>query len=105
MTTKVLNEDEVSLLETYSFIYSPGPSFVSSDTNSITSYKTEKSVNSRKSRYNALPRRKYADVGERRLPPGLLPDDVDEASASVPKVCRIIGRLATSTSLPFFRAS
>ncbi|KAN0137422.1 hypothetical protein V8E53_004867 [Lactarius tabidus] len=45
--------------ETDSFIYNP--SFASSE--SIASYKTERSVNSRKSRYNALPRHKYAGIG------------------------------------------
>lgn len=48
--------DEIS--ETDSFISSS----TSSET-SISSYKTERSVNSRKSRYNALPRRKYAGIG------------------------------------------
>ncbi len=69
--------------ETDSFIYNP--SFVSSET-SIASYKTERTINSRKSRYNALPRRKYADVGRLRVPKGLVSLDVD-----VPKVCRSIG--------------
>ena len=60
--------------EADSLIYSP--SFVSSE--SITSYKTEKTVNSRKSRYNALPRRKYAGIG---LPNGQVSLGVD-----IPKV-------------------
>lgn len=68
--------------ETDSFIYNP--SFASSDT-SIASYKTEKTVNSRKSRYNALPRHKYAGIF--RLPQGHGSFDV-----GVPKVCRPIGR-------------
>lgn len=61
--------------ETDSFIYNS--SFASSGT-SISSYKTERTINSRKSRYNALPRRKYADIG---LPNGLVSLGVD-----VPKV-------------------
>ena len=65
--------DEIS--EADSFIYVP--SFVSSGT-SIASYKTEKTINSRKSRYNALPRRKYAGIG---LPNGEVSLGVD-----VPKV-------------------
>jgi hypothetical protein len=85
MTPEVLNEDELSA---ESLIYSP--SFVLSDTTSIASYKTERSINSRKSRYNALPRRKYAGIGQPRLPPGLMSEDVDEASASVPKVCPLL---------------
>jgi hypothetical protein len=91
VTAEVLNEDE---LEAYSLIYSP--SFVLSDTTSIASYKTERSINSRKSRYNALPRRKYAGVGQPRHPPGLVPEDFDEASASLPKVCSIIDPIATA---------
>jgi hypothetical protein len=70
--------------ENHSFIYNP--SFASSDT-SIASYKTERTVNSRKSRYNALPRHKYAGIGTLRRPQGPLSLDVD-----VPKVCRSIGR-------------
>ena len=85
MTAEVLNEDGLSFLGTDSFI---------SDT-SIASYKTERSINSRKSRYNALPRRKYADIGQPSLPPGLVSEDVDELS--VPKVCRLIVHLATTT--------
>ena len=64
--------DEIS--ETDSFIYSP--SFASSE--SIASYKTEKTINSRKSRYNALPRRKYADIG--------LPNEQVSLGVDVPKV-------------------
>ena len=45
--------------ETDYFIYNP--SFALSGT-TIASYKTERSINSRKSRYNALPRKKYADI-------------------------------------------
>ena len=62
--------------ETDSFIYNP--SFASSET-SIASYKTERTINSRKSRYNALPRHKYAGIG---LPNGLmsLGDDVAKVS-------------------------
>jgi hypothetical protein len=96
MSAEVLNEDG---LETDSFIYNP--SFASSDFTSIASYKTERSINSRKSRYNALPRRKYAGIGQPRLPQGLVSEDVD----SVPKVCRIIGRLIRATLAPLFRMS
>ncbi len=70
--------------ETDSLIYNP--SFASSET-SIASYKTERTINSRKSRYNALPRPKYADVGRLRLPQGLVSLDVD---SDVPKVFRPI---------------
>jgi len=59
--------------ETDSFIYTP--SFASSET-SITSYKTERTINSRKSRYNALPRHKLAGIG---LPNALVPLGVDVA--------------------------
>ena len=101
MTAEVSNEGE---LETDSLIYSPGPSFISSDTTSIASYKTEKSINSRKSRYNALPRRKYADIGQPRLPPGLVSEDVGSASAPVPNVSEIIGHIATTSLVSLFRA-
>ena len=95
MTAEVLNVDGLSLLKTDSFI---------TDT-SIVSYKTEKSVNSRKSRYNALPRRKYADIRPPRVPLGLgsVSEDVNEDS--VPKVCRISGSLATTTLPSLFRAT
>ena len=66
--------DEVP--ETDSFIYNP--SLASSGT-SISSYKTERSINSRKSRYNALPRRKYADIS---LPNGLASSGVDNSKVS-----------------------
>jgi hypothetical protein len=59
--------------ETDSFIYNP--SFASSET-SIASYKTERTINSRKSRYNALPRHKYAGIG---LSNGLVSLGVDAA--------------------------
>ena len=91
---KVLNEAD-SDLDTDSVIYNP--SFSSNGYTSIASYKTEKSINSRKSRYNALPRRKYAGIGQRKLPQGLVSEEVNEASASVPKVYRPIGGLATIT--------
>ncbi|KAF8264045.1 hypothetical protein EI94DRAFT_1832004 [Lactarius quietus] len=45
----------------------------------IASYQTEKTVNSRKSRYNTRPRHKYADHGYLR-PQGFASLDVDEAS-------------------------
>ena len=65
--------DEIS--ETDSFKYNP--SLASSET-SIPSYKTERTINSRKSRYNALPRHKYAGIGP---PNSHVPSGVD-----VPKV-------------------
>ena len=86
-TAEASNSDVVSLPDTYSFIYNP--SFVSSETSSISSYKTERTINSRKSRYNILPRRKYADIGHLRHPQGLVSSDVDGAQdgASTSKVC------------------
>jgi hypothetical protein len=86
---KVLIEAE---LDTDPFINSPS---LSSINTSIASYKTENSVNSRKSRYNALPRRKYADIGLPNPQAGLASKDANEPSALVPKVRRIIGRMAT----------
>ena len=56
------------MAEIDSFIYSP--CFASSEA-SIASYKTEKTINSRKSRYNALPRHKYAGIGQN--PRGSIP--------------------------------
>src|ERR1700761_3154686 len=73
-----------SFAETDSFTYNP--SFASSGT-SIASYKTERTINSRKSRYNAPPRHKYADFGRLRPPQGVVPLGVD-----VPKVCTPVGR-------------
>jgi hypothetical protein len=70
--------------ETDSFIYNP--SFASSDS-TIDSFKTERTVNSRKSRYNIAPRPKCADMGHPRLPP-LVSEEVDDAS--VLEVCRSI---------------
>ena len=61
--------------ETDSFIYNS--SFAPSET-SIASYKTEKTINSRKSRYNALPGHKYAGIG--------FPNDVVSLGVGVPKV-------------------
>lgn len=95
MIDEVLNEAD-SELDTDSVIYNP--SFSSNGYTSIASYKTEKSINSRKSRYNALPRRKYTGIGQRKLSQGLVSEEVDEASASVSKVCRSIGCLVTTTS-------
>src|ERR1700761_7722616 len=83
-----------------SFIYNPNSA--SSENTSITSYKTEKTVNSRKSRYNTLPRRKYADIGQPRLPPGLVSEDVEGASTPVSNVRRTIGHLATTTLASLF---
>jgi hypothetical protein len=64
---------------TFSFIYDP--SLASSGT-SIDSYKTERTVNSRKSRYNALPRHKYADHGH-LMPQGLAPLHIDDPKVNV----------------------
>ena len=100
MTAEVLNEDE---LETNSLIFSPSSEL--SDTTSIASYKTERSINSRKSRYNALPRRKYAGIEQPRLPTGLVSEDIDEPSTSGPRVCSLIGPLATITLTVIFRPS
>ena len=74
--------------ETYSFIY-PDRDFASSET-SITSYKTERTVNSRKSRYNSRPRHKYADCGPSylRVPQNLMSSDVDDS-----EVRKSMGRL------------
>ncbi len=71
--------------ETNSFIYDPD---LASSGTSIASYKTERTVNSRKSRYNTPPRRKYAE-SHLSVPQGLM-SNVDDAS--VPKVCKSIGR-------------
>jgi hypothetical protein len=62
-----------------------------SSVGSIPSYKTEKAVNSRKSRYNALPRRKYADIGHSTIPQAIMSGGVGDDP--VPKVRRAIGRL------------
>ena len=65
---------------TFSFIYNP--SLASSGT-SIDSCKTERTVNSRKSRYNALPRHKYADH-DLLMPQGLASLRINDSP--VPKV-------------------
>lgn len=65
---------------TFSFIYDP--SLASSGT-SIDSCKTERTVNSRKSRYNALPRHKYADH-DLLMPQGLASLRINDSP--VPKV-------------------
>jgi hypothetical protein len=62
--------DNPKIPETDPYIYNPS----SASSESITSYKTERTINSRKSRYNALPRHKYAGVG---LPNGLVSLGVD----------------------------
>lgn len=62
--------------DTDSLIYNP--SFASSE--SIASYKTEKSITSRKSRYNAAPRHKYAGTDHLMLPRGSVSLDVDDSS-------------------------
>jgi hypothetical protein len=90
--------DEV--LETYSFIYDPD---LATSGTSIASYKTEKSVNSRKSRYNVRPRHKYADHGYSR-PQG--PGSLGICDASVPKVCKPIDpQDTTATTTSYFRPS
>ena len=61
------------ILETDSFIYNP--SFASSET-SISTSKTERTINSYKSSYNALHRRKYG------LPNGHMSSDVDSPKVS-----------------------
>ena len=71
--------------ETDSFIYNP--SLASSQT-SIASYKTENSITSRKSRNNALPRRKYAGCEHARAPFGHVLSDVEDDSDF--EVCRTI---------------
>ena len=65
--------------ETFSFVY-PDRDFASSEI-SVTSYKTERTVNSRKSRYNVRPRPKYADCGPSHLkvPQNLTWSDVDDS--------------------------
>ena len=57
---------------------------------SIASYKTDKAVNSRKSRYNALPRRKYANIIRSTLAKleGFVSSDVQIDGASVLEVCK-----------------
>ncbi|KAH9022713.1 hypothetical protein EDB84DRAFT_490480 [Lactarius hengduanensis] len=55
------------------------PSLASSQT-SIASYKTDKTITSRKSRYNAFPRHKYAGVGQSSVPSGPASSDIDSAS-------------------------
>ncbi|KAH9053284.1 hypothetical protein EDB87DRAFT_1652250 [Lactarius vividus] len=67
--------DEVC--DTYSFIY--GQDFASSEA-SIASYKTERTVNSRKSRYNALPRRKHSDSGYLAVTEGIASLNVNDTS-------------------------
>ena len=78
-TNKLFDTD----LDTDSFIYKP--SFASSET-SVASYKTERTINSRKSRYNALPRHKYAGIEQLRSPRG--PVSLDVNGASILEVCR-----------------
>ena len=79
------------------------PSFASIDT-SIASYKTEKSINSRKSRYNALPRQKYADTPHLRPPRGPVSSDVD--GASILEVCQTFRRQDSYNYITsFFRLS
>ena len=76
--------------ETSSFVIY-NPSIASSQT-SIASYKTEKSIVSRKSRYNALPRHKYAGLERSRSPLGPMSSDVEDLveDTSAFEVCRTI---------------
>ncbi|KAH9054706.1 hypothetical protein EDB87DRAFT_1825086 [Lactarius vividus] len=69
--------DRLKFSETDSFIYS---SSLASSQTSIASYKTDMTINSRKSRYNTLPRQKYAGVGQSSLSSGPASSDVDNAS-------------------------
>jgi len=71
--------DDSDVPDSYSFYHDPD--FASSGT-SIASHKTERTINSRKSRYNARPRHKYADCGPSHLglPQGLMSLDIDDAS-------------------------
>ncbi|KAI9434094.1 hypothetical protein H4582DRAFT_1982425 [Lactarius indigo] len=64
--------------ETYSFIYDPD---LARTETSIASYKTDRTVNSRKSRYNALPRRKHVDSGHLGITEGIKSLNVDDVSA------------------------
>lgn len=75
----------------YSFFYDP--SLAASGT-SIASYKTERTVNSRKSHYNVLPRNKYADHGYSRPQ---CPESLGDTS--VPKVCKSIDPRDTATTM------
>ncbi|KAH8989691.1 hypothetical protein EDB92DRAFT_1867046 [Lactarius akahatsu] len=63
--------------DTYSSIYNQ---YFASSEASIASYKTERTVNSRKSRYNALPRRKHADSGYLGVTEGIASLNVDDPS-------------------------
>ncbi|KAF8269280.1 hypothetical protein EI94DRAFT_1725716 [Lactarius quietus] len=81
-------DDTISLSSSTSDGFSGTRSFISfaSDQSSIASYKTEKSVNSRKSHYNTRPRHKYAGLEHLRPPKGPVSsefDDAARASASV----------------------
>ncbi|KAH9168181.1 hypothetical protein EDB89DRAFT_1629378 [Lactarius sanguifluus] len=67
--------DEVR--DTYSSISDPD---LASSEASIASYKTERTVNSRKSRHNALPRRKYVDSDHLGVTEGIASLNVDDAS-------------------------
>jgi hypothetical protein len=68
-------------------------SFASSqpETSSIASYKTEKSINSRKSRYNALPRHKYAGIEHSRPLDPVLSDVEDTSDLEVRKGHQTLG--------------
>ena len=77
------------------------PSFASNET-SISSYKTERTINSRKSRYNVLPQHKYAGIEYLWPPRG--PVSLDAGRAPVLEVCRTTIRCPdshTCTSVKF----
>lgn len=83
VTAEALDEDADALLET--------DSFTLSDTSSIASYKTERTINSYTCRNNYTPiRRKGVDTGHPRLPLDVVSEDFD--GASVLEVCKHIGR-------------
>ena len=84
--------DRDNTSESYSFFYDPG---LAESWTSIASYKTERTVNSRKSRYNVLPRHKYADHGYLRPQ---CPESLGDTS--VPKVCKSID--AQDTQLQWY---
>ena len=78
--------DANEIFDTDSSIYNLyNPSFASSE---ISFAYSERTINSRKSRYNTPPRHKYAGIECSNLPQGPAPEDVD--GASVLEVCRTI---------------
>ena len=75
----------------YSFFYDPD---LAASGTSIASDKTERTVSSRKSRYNACPQHKYTDHGYLRPQcPELLGD------TSIPKVCKSVDPRDTTTTM------